>query len=186
MAIVALNNNGTITETVAPASPQKLTAKNLHEYLKRRYSNDREWVYLTEVGFPNGTRIDGFVFNCFFSKGYKRIAFELKVSKSDFLHEVKNPDKRKAAVEHSHEFYFVTPKGMLNKNDIPPDCGLIEVGLDGSGRIKVRAPKKAAPPKLTSGFLSVLLRNAIGWRDNKKDAGRRHVEGIRRILCRSI
>ena len=146
---------------------EKLNSREIIQALKNRYKNKREWVFLEELTFPTGTRADACVFNAFYSKGFKRIAFEIKISRSDFLHELKNPDKRKSAVELFHEFYFVTPTGLLDKKDVPLDCGLMEVSKDGGTRIKVRAPKRAESPKNTSGFLSLLLRNATGWKVDK-------------------
>ena len=58
----------------------------------------------------------------------KRVCYEIKTSRSDFLCEVKRPLKRRMGLRYSNEFYFVTPPGLLDPAEIPVDCGLIEAG----------------------------------------------------------
>ncbi|MBV9267492.1 MAG: hypothetical protein JO061_15070 [Acidobacteriaceae bacterium] len=50
------------------------------------------------------------------------------MSRGDFLSERKRPLKRRIGMRFSNEFYFVTPGGMLGIEEIPSDCGLIEIG----------------------------------------------------------
>jgi hypothetical protein len=59
----------------------------------------------------------------------KRVCYEVKTSRADFLCEMKHPLKRRIGLRYSNEFYFVTPAGLLNTSEIPVECGLIEVGL---------------------------------------------------------
>ena len=58
----------------------------------------------------------------------KRVCYEVKVSRADFLGELKHPLKRRIGMRYSNEFYFVTPSGMLAHGEVPVDCGLIEAG----------------------------------------------------------
>jgi hypothetical protein len=62
------------------------------------------------------------------SRKFERIAYEVKVSRSDFLREIADPNKREMAMSLSNRFYYVAPKGMIGKDDVPEDCGLITVG----------------------------------------------------------
>ena len=48
-----------------------------------------------------------------------------------FLREL-NPLKRRIGMRFSNEFYFVTPAGLLQSTEVPPDSGLIEVGTAAS------------------------------------------------------
>lgn len=59
----------------------------------------------------------------------KRVCYEVKVSRADFLCEMKQPLKRRIGLRYSNEFYFVTPAGLLNTSEIPIECGLVEIGL---------------------------------------------------------
>lgn len=129
---------------------RKWSAKEIHDALKKRYCPP-QWVYAKEFSMLTGWEymtglgrfVDGVAFNLWPSgkNGHVIIAFEIKVSRSDFRNELKDPKKREAAVKLADEFYFVTPKGMLRPEEIPHECGLIEVKEDGSARIRVRVPE---------------------------------------------
>jgi hypothetical protein len=58
----------------------------------------------------------------------KRVCYEVKTSRADFLCEMKHPLKRRIGLRYSNEFYFVTPSGLLDVSEIPVECGLIEIG----------------------------------------------------------
>jgi hypothetical protein len=136
--------------------------------LRWRYSNTSqiamEWIVIFEVGINTGVPgrfIDAVAFNCWQSKGFKKIAFEIKVSRGDFLREIRDPLKRVPALIFFDEFYFVAPSGVIPKDEVPRDCGLMEVGQ--SGQIQVRLKPNAygheAAP-LTNGMLMSVIRNA--------------------------
>lgn len=107
----------------------KITADDIKRLIRERYSRIKngeahKWVVLSEVrtetGFtskwstrsgPFGEKfIDMMAFSCWPSKGFTRIAFEIKTSRSDFLNELKKPEKRWLAMMYSHRFYYVAPK----------------------------------------------------------------------------
>jgi hypothetical protein len=93
-----------------------------------------EWIFLRELRVGTGRsrhnlqRLDAFALNCLPYSGMKRVCYELKTSRSDFLCEMKSPLKRRIGMHLSNEFFFVTPAGMLAPDEVPTDCGLIEVG----------------------------------------------------------
>jgi hypothetical protein len=58
----------------------------------------------------------------------KRVCYEVKTSRSDFLSELKRPLKRRIGMRYSNEFYFVTPACLVNAAEIPAECGLVEAG----------------------------------------------------------
>ena len=73
-------------------------------------------------------RVDAFALNCYPHLGMKRICYEVKTSRADFLGELKQPLKRRIGMRYSNEFYFVTPADLVRTNEIPAECGLIEIG----------------------------------------------------------
>ena len=99
------------------------------------HSQSREWLFLRELRIGTGhrhhelQRLDAFALNCLPHLGMKRICYEVKTSRPDFLNELKRPLKRRIGMRFSNEFYFVTPAGMLNMEEVPTDCGLIETGV---------------------------------------------------------
>ena len=94
-----------------------------------------EWLFFRELrvgtGRRNGNvqRLDAFALNSLPHTAMKRICYEVKTSRADFLAELKHPLKRRIGMRYSNEFYFVTPAEMVDIREIPPECGLIEAGL---------------------------------------------------------
>jgi hypothetical protein len=116
--------------------------------LKVRHPRDRGWLSFTEVtmqGTPKARRIDVLFFNFWHSRKYQRIAYEIKRARSNFLQELREPDKRAVIMKYVNEFYFVTPKGMVKVSEIPENCGLVEVDDNGICRMKKRAPYLGDP-----------------------------------------
>ena len=110
----------------------KVTADQILEYLLSLHRGNG-WVCIPELRAGTGygssveRKIDLWVLNCWPSLEYARIAYEIKVSKTDFFHDIKDKIKRKRFRHYAHQFYYVAPEGLLTHESIPDDCGLIEV-----------------------------------------------------------
>lgn len=115
-----------------PATPQCGMLLDIVEHAMHEARS--EWLFLRELrvgtGRRNGSRqrLDAFALNSLPYTGMKRICYEVKISRSDFLTELKHPLKRRMGMRYSNEFYFVTPAGLLDIAEIPSECGLIEAG----------------------------------------------------------
>ena len=98
------------------------------------HASASEWLFLRELrvgtGRQNGgaQRLDAFALNTLPHMAMKRVCYEVKTSRSDFLSELKHPLKRRIGLRYSNEFYFVTPAGLVALAEIPPECGLVEAG----------------------------------------------------------
>jgi len=98
------------------------------------HGSSSEWIFLRELRVGTGyhrssaQRLDAFALNCLPHTSMKRVCYEVKRSRADFLCEIKQPLKRRIGLRYSNEFYFVTPKGLLNIAEIPVECGLVEIG----------------------------------------------------------
>lgn len=98
------------------------------------HGSSSEWLFLRELRVGTGRRnssaqrLDAFALNCFPHLAMKRICYEVKMSRSDYLCELKHPLKRRVGMRYSNEFYFVVPGGMLHLAEIPVECRLLEVG----------------------------------------------------------
>lgn len=55
-------------------------------------------------------------------------AFEIKVSRSDFM----NDDKWPGYLDYCHRFYFVCPSGLISRDEVSPEVGLIYVNDAGN------------------------------------------------------
>jgi len=110
-------------------------APSLLDILERAlHSRPAEWLFLRELRVGTGhrnqaaQRLDAFALNCLPHQAMKRVCYEVKVSRADFLGELKHPLKRRIGMRYSNEFYFVTPSGLLAPGEVPVECGLIEAG----------------------------------------------------------
>lgn len=93
-----------------------------------------EWLFFRELRVGTGRqnsgaqRLDAFALNTLPHTAMKRVCYEVKTSRSDFLCELKHPLKRRIGMRYSNEFYFVTPAALVNVAEIPAECGLVEAG----------------------------------------------------------
>lgn len=122
------------------------TAEHMAAALRRHYRQDQfMWATFEEfrVGIGKqhdviGTepshddvvwerRIDFLAISTWPKRGPQIIAHEIKTDRGDLRNELKNPDKRAAAQSFATHFNLVTPIGLCKPNEIPDDCGLLEV-----------------------------------------------------------
>lgn len=103
-----------------------------------------EWCYLPEL-YVGERRLDGWAIKKQYPS-FERRAYEIKVTRSDFLSEIRKPEKREEAFSVSNRFFFVAPTGLIETDEFPDGCGLIEIRLGKKGslydqtRMKVEAP----------------------------------------------
>ncbi|MBU2177548.1 MAG: hypothetical protein KJ556_20850, partial [Gammaproteobacteria bacterium] len=106
-------------------------AEDLVTLIRKKYKTDANGynpcVVLEQV--PDGTGmyqsrwIDVAVFQMWASKGLTRTAFEIKVSRSDFLSEIQSPQKHAWCRESFHYFFFVAPKDIIQVEELPDGVG---------------------------------------------------------------
>lgn len=117
----------------AMALPDVLSADDIVELLYKRWGSDdvlaiHELRIGTGYGKDAEQRIDFWAMKMLPSARFRRVAYEIKVSRSDFRKEISNPYKRRRALLLSNEFYFITPPGLVNDPALlPVEAGLIEV-----------------------------------------------------------
>lgn len=114
---------------------REMTATIL-DALRQRHSQG-DWVFFPELRIGTGygkdaeTRLDGWAIALYPSHSLLRVTYEIKVSRSDFLGEIRRkPLKRRAGLRMSNEFYFVAPKGLIKADELPPEAGLMEWNPD--------------------------------------------------------
>jgi hypothetical protein len=85
-----------------------------------------EWMTYREAW-----RIDLFALRCWESgPGFRRVGYEVKVSRGDFLHELRKPGKSANAMSLTHQFYFACPWALIRPEEVPDTCGLVWVHDD--------------------------------------------------------
>lgn len=76
----------------------------------------------------------------------KPTAYEIKHSRSDFLSDMKKPDKWKSYLEMAERLYYVCPKDIIKKEEVPAECGLIyQISKDKFEKIKNAKKGKGKP-----------------------------------------
>jgi hypothetical protein len=92
------------------------------------------------------------------STGHEIHGFEVKVSRSDFLNEMKNPEKAMPIMQYCHRWSLVCPANMVKPDEVPATWGIYWF-KDGVIRKARQAPLLEAKP-LTAGFVAALVRRA--------------------------
>lgn len=97
------------------------------------------------------------------------LAVEVKVSRADFLSDVRNPHKQAAWRNLAHRHAFAAPAGLIAPGEVPDGSGLIEVRREALvehdyKRVKwaVRAPYGELPPAWPS-WLTWTIINRASW-----------------------
>ena len=116
------------------------------------------WDTINSLG-----EMDAFALNCWPSKHFRRVAYEVKVSRSDFKHELEQPRKRGGAEYFANECYFAAPAGIVKPEELPERWGLIEIA-EGRRTTIVKAQSQEAGD-LTMGFIASMCRNIMEARE---------------------
>lgn len=131
--------------------------EGIHAALAERYSAGDGWHLFTEVGAPDQRRIDALALSAWRSRGYEVHGLEVKASRSDWLSEVKDPDKQRWWMNRVDRFYLVAPTHVCDTSELPKGWGLIRFQNDGSLR-KVKDSNPPGEPTREGAFLGILAR----------------------------
>ncbi len=141
---------------------EKVTAKQMEKHLAERYYDSRQWVFLTQVRSSTGgaNRVaDAMAFNMYGSTGYEIVGFEIKVSRSDWLSELKDMSKSDEIMGYCDKWYLVVPDAsIVQDGELPKNWGLL-VLRDGKLAQRVRPTLKKSEP-MPPHFIASLLRRS--------------------------
>lgn len=122
-----------------------------------------EWALFFEVADATGARhqrwADAVAMNLYPSRGLEVHGFEIKASRSDWLRELKNPEKSAPVQRYCDRWWIVAPAGVIAEGELPPTWGQYEAQPGGKLRQVVAAPKLEAQP-VTRDFIAAMLRRA--------------------------
>lgn len=126
-------------------------------------SDDKIWA--TELALlSGGRRVDFWTLEPAQSKGFRASAYEIKISRSDFQRD--NNEKQDGALRWSDRFWYVTPPGLLRRDEVPSWAGLQE--WDGKGFSVIRKAPMRLKAEPDWEFVVSILRNAG---DVRRDVG---------------
>lgn len=137
----------------AAALPLSVPPTNIMGLLRQRYCGP-EWVLAAEVTLGN-RRMDALAMNQWASRGRLLAGFEIKVSRSDWLRELKDFQKAEHAFMECDQFYLVTPKEIVKDGELPVGWGHLQVY--GNGLRQMVAPARVTPPPTMSRELASRL-----------------------------
>ena len=80
------------------------------------------------------------------SRGLELIGAELKVSRTDWLRELKDPEKAEKFVKYCHRWYLITANDAAKEQEIPPTWGWMVAGPKGLKTIKAAPELKPDLP----------------------------------------
>lgn len=126
-------------------------------------SDDKIWA--SELALlAGGRRVDFWTLEPAASRGFRAQAYEIKISRGDFKRD--SEEKQGGALSYADRFWYVTPLGLLKKDEIPSWAGLQE--WDGKiFHIRRKAPMRQKKEPDWE-FVVSLLRNCG---DQRRDVG---------------
>lgn len=153
-------------------------ANEISGLLAKKYAPP-SWAYLPQVrngtGYERSTTryADGIAMSLWPSRGMEIEGFEIKVSRSDWIHELRNPEKAEYFVKLCDHWWIVAPEGIVVPGELPATWGLMVV----KGKrlyVKTAAPKLEAAP-LDRIQLAAILRalQAVATPEGKLEEARR-------------
>ena len=162
-----------------PKAKPWATAK-IMEALRRRYPAEA-YAFFTEVrnqtGFVKQERTaDAMVMSLWPSRGLALHGFEVKASRTDWLKEMRTPDKAEAIQSYCDRWWLVVGSASIVKpSELPETWGLLVPSGTGL-KVKVDAPK-LEPKPLDRTLVASILRCAA--RASDQDLERARMAGIK-------
>lgn len=124
-----------------------------------------EWTIFFEVADGTGMHqrrwADAVAMNMYPSRGMEIHGFEIKVSRGDWLRELKNPEKSSTVQQFCDRWWIVAPKELIKPGELPPTWGHYDITSAGIIRQMVAAPKLESVP-VNKSFMAAMLRRAGG------------------------
>lgn len=139
-----------------------MTESDVLDLVRRRWSPP---VYAciehvaSATGAVNPRTADACVMGLWPSRGLELMGVEVKVHRSDWLRELKKPEKAETVARYCDMWWIVAAPDVCKVDEVPVGWGFLEVRGD-RGLVQVKqAPKLDAQP-ITRAFLAGLLRRA--------------------------
>lgn len=91
------------------------------------------------------------------AQGLRLHGHEVKVSRSDWLTELADPEKAETIKRYCDHWWLVVPDKAIVRDDLPDGWGLLALGRDGRLRVQRPAPK-LNPEPIPATFRASLMR----------------------------
>ncbi len=189
---------------MSAAKEPKATEAELLQLLDRKHAKhgnggSGEYAFLTHVrndgGFSATRTFDAVAVSLWPSRGYAIDVFEVKVSRSDWMRELKDPAKSEAAWEIGDRFWICATAGVVDPAELPQGWGLIEAygakitdsGITGRRLRTVQSAewhgspvRESAKGTVPKGLMVSMLRRAGAVPDSQTPSERVIAEAVER------
>lgn len=142
-----------------PEPKAKVTSADIRAALVLRYpAQSHALMFEVAPQTGGGTRYaDAVSVGLWASHGHAIEGFEIKVSRADWLNELKQPEKSEPVAKYCHRWWLACAPGIAMADELPPGWGMLELQAGGTLRVKVQATKRE-PVAITPGFFASLIR----------------------------
>lgn len=158
-----------------PSEPKapRMTERDMLDLLHQRYSAVSQGDSIryacaehvaSHTGWTNAEgqraeprRADFLAQDCWNSHGLHLHGHEVKVSRSDWLTELRDPTKAEAVKRYCDRWWLVVSDREIVRDDLPVGWGLMAPGRDGRLRV-VRSAPTLTPEPMPAAFRAALLR----------------------------
>lgn len=143
----------------------KATAQDVMLIIEKNFSAGKGFALLQEVGNSTGWKCnrhaDAVALSLWPSRGIYLRGFEIKVSRQDWLHELKQP-KKSAEVQKYCSFWdvVVPDESLVDRSELPPTWGLLVAEKKGARLRTIKEAPKLEPTPLDAGFVAAIIRRA--------------------------
>lgn len=146
---------------------QRVTAADVRKAMLARWTS-QEWAIMWEVAPATGAvarqrYADAVMMSLWPSRGLELHGVEIKVSRSDWMREAKDPTKAERVGAYCDRWWVhVAPKVIHDLSEVSPAWGVRE--FDGKSWRTLREAEKTEATPIDRGFLASILRRADGDR----------------------
>lgn len=137
-----------------------LTHRLLRKYGTTEEATNQKYIVATQVR-PNATygdsTADAVIIGNWPSVGYEIQGFEIKVSRTDWLNEIKQPNKADPTKRYCHKWWLlIASESMVKDGELPDDWGLMVAHGTGIRIVKPAPDLDPEPPSVQ--FVTGLMR----------------------------
>jgi hypothetical protein len=157
------------------------TEADVLEALALQHPGPEKWVFLTHVpdatSWDKSRTADAIAVGCWRSVGLRLHGYEVKVSRSDWLREIQQPEKSEQFAALCHYWWIAAPPGVVELEEMPANWGLRVVQRTGEDNYSARVKKAATfneGAMLDYGFFAACLRVAAKRSPERKS----HAEAL--------
>lgn len=169
--IAAESSAGDAVDLLLPEASGRETSTSMRQRICNHFPADRYAVFFevrNATGFAQKRRdgyCDALVMGLWPSRGLELWGIEIKVSRADWLRELKRPEKAEEFLPYCHRWYIVAPADVIRQGELPSTWGHMAPVRSGL-RILTAAPPLTPKPADVGLLASIARAAADGWKEH--------------------